>query len=41
MSQIGVVIKGMDKRLSYNLRLVGSVISSDYKELDQMNQEDQ
>ena len=32
MSKIGAVIRGMDKRMSYNLRLVGSVISSDFKE---------
>jgi len=34
MSKIGDVIRGMDKRMSYNLRLVGSVIASDFKELD-------
>lgn len=32
MSKIGHVIRGMDKRMSYNLRLVGSVITSDYNE---------
>jgi len=41
MSKIGDVIRGMDKRMSYNLRLVGSVIASDYKELDQMKKEDE
>lgn len=29
MSKIGDVIRGMDKRMSYNLRLVGSVIASE------------
>jgi hypothetical protein len=32
MSKIGDVIRGMDKRMSYNLRLFGSVISSDFKQ---------
>lgn len=41
MSKIGDVIRGMDKRMSYNLRLVGSVIASDFKELDQMKKEDE
>lgn len=34
MNKIAMVIKGMDKRMSYNLRLIGSVIQP---ELDQDN----
>ena len=38
MSKIGDVIKGMDKRMSYNLRLVGSVIASDFQQISQPKQ---
>lgn len=34
MSNISQVIKGMDKRMSYNLRLIGSVvIQNEYKDI--------
>jgi hypothetical protein len=32
MNKISSVIRGMDKRMSYNLRLIGSVVSKDEKE---------
>lgn len=34
MNKIAVVIKGMDKRISYNLRLIGSVIQPEIEVAD-------
>lgn len=35
MNKISSVIRGMDKRMSYNLRLIGSVVSKEEKESEQ------
>ena len=35
MNKISSVIRGMDKRMSYNLRLIGSVVSKEEKESEE------
>ena len=38
MIMIGNVVRGMDKRMSYNLRLMGSLIMPSQQEMSQLNE---